>query len=153
MTKTKQPKDALSDFLKVARDRYETDVSLENEKGVDIKVEGVGTFTALRAHTRNPKFIKGYREQVMPYADSAEAKAVKKGDADPKLEQLSRDLFADVIIVGLKDAKGNKIPYDDKAREAVKALLSDTPDLYLLLQSEAMNAENFRKHYKAEEKN
>ncbi|MBX0289724.1 hypothetical protein K3G63_04705 [Hymenobacter sp. HSC-4F20] len=144
-------KDVLAGILKAARDKYENDPFLETQKGVDIEVDGVGTFTILRAHGRNQKFITAYREKVVPYQDSPEAKAVK-GD-DPKLEALNRDVFAETIIIGLKDVAGNKVEYNAATKAAVKELLAVTPDLYTLLQAEALTGANFRKRYEAEEKN
>ena len=157
MTKQKaSPKvatDLLNQFVKGLRDKFETDTALETEKGVAVEIDGIGTFTILRAHARNQKFIKAYREKVTPYLETAEAKAKKEDEPDLKLEQLNRDVFVETVIVGLKTVDGQTIPYDDNAKAAVKELLSVTPDLYALLQSEAMTASNFRKRYEAEEKN
>lgn len=152
MPRSNPQADLLAGILQAARDKYETDPVLETDKGIDVEVDNVGTFTVLRAHGRNQKFIKAYREKVLPYTESAEAKAIK-GD-DPKLEALNREVFAETVIVGLKDAAGNVVYYNDTARAAVVELLLITPDLYNLLQTESVTAANFlKRQQQAEEKN
>ncbi|WP_135436071.1 hypothetical protein [Hymenobacter fodinae] len=145
--------DLLGSFISGLRDKFETDPVLETEKGVDIEVEGYGTFTILRGHSRNQKFIKAFRETVVPYMESKEAKEKPKDQPDPELIARNRQVFAEAIIVGLKTQDGQAIPYDDAAKQEVKQLLIDAPDLYELLDTEAANAANFRKRYEAEEKN
>ncbi|MGI4886099.1 MAG: hypothetical protein ACRYFR_14175 [Janthinobacterium lividum] len=152
MAKKNEAAALLAGILKAARDKYETDPVLETTKGIDVEVDGVGTFTVLRAHGRNQNFIKAYRDKVLPYTESAEAKAIK-GD-DPKLEALNREVFAETVIVGLKDRDGHAVEYNEDVRAAVIDLLAVTPDLYTLLQSEAVTAANFLKRpQEVEEKN
>jgi hypothetical protein len=149
----KAAQDLLGQFVKGLRDKFETDTELETSKGVAVEIDGIGTFTILRAHARNQKFIKAYRDKVSPYLESSEAKNKKEDEADKKLEELNREIFVETVIIGLKNVDGQVIPYDDDAKSAVKELLAVTPDLYTLLQNEAMTASNFRKRYEAEEKN
>lgn len=146
--------DLLSQFVNGMRGKFETDPVLETEKGVDIEVEGYGTFTILRANSRNKNFIEAYRAKVAPYEDSPAAKALEKAKKDDPIKaQLNREVFAETLIIGLKTADGQSIPYDDQAKAAVAELLKNAPDLYAQLQSDAVNADNFRKQVEAEEKN
>lgn len=134
--------DLLASFVGGLLNKFETDKALETEKGVDIEVKGYGTFTVLRQHARNQKWVNAYRERVLPYLNSLPKKPTEA--QENRFKELELQVFADFIIVGLKTTDGQVIDYDDKAKTAIAALLAKTPDLYDLLKADAADADNFR---------
>jgi len=136
--------DALTAMMTLARKLHETDPKLELEKGIDIEVAAVGTFTILRTTQRNTKWTDAIRTRFAPHIDSTDHEFRKS---------IEIGIFADTVVIGLKSADGEVITYNDKAKRAVKELLIATPDLYEFLQIKANDGSNFLKAYEAEAKN
>lgn len=139
-----EPVDPLAAFVAAGLNKFETDADLELTKGVDVEVEGVGTFTILRMTLRNKPWTEALRTRYTPYSDSK--------DEDFK-KSIEIGIFADTLIVGLKNAEGKTIPYNEKAKRAVRDLLEKTPDLYEFLERRANNGATFLKKHEAEAKN
>ena len=135
--------DPLQQILAAARKNWETDADLET-KGIDIEVDKVGTFTVIRTTVRNKAWIKEVKKRYAPHGEITDEELRKSIDIG---------IFADTVIVGLKTLDGKTVPYDSKAKQAVKEMLTNIPDLYDLLQFKAADATNFLKSYEAEAKN
>lgn len=144
MTKKKEPKDLIEGLINAALKRYETDKELENEKGIDVEVSGVGTFTILRASLRNKKYADAIRKRMAPHIDSKD---------EELLNEINLQVFVDTIIVGLKSADGQVIEYNDEAKRSISKLLKNAPDLLVYLQTQSEKSTNFLKSYEAEAKN
>lgn len=124
--------------------QFKTDGSVELQ-GINLDF---GTFAIriARAGGANKAYAKALMKHLKPYR-----KAIQAGTIDPKKQQaLMAEVYAESVILGwanVTDAEGNVMEY---TRENVVKLLTDLPELFNQIISDA---ENFRlfKEVEAEE--
>jgi len=136
-------KDLLSGFLETLQQGFETDTNLETSAGVEFDYGRYGTFILRRAIHRNAAYSKAFKEKILPHIQSRVGS--EDDNDDEVVEQKMSAIYAETVIIGLKTADGQTIPYDAEAKKAIAKLFISAPDLFAKIKADASDAANFRK--------
>ena len=114
---------------------YGTNKALE-QTGIDLRYSDDCVITIARAGGSNKAFLKA--------AERAQRKLNTRKPNNEQAMQILREVYADAIILkweGVEDKDGNEIPF---TRDNVIKVLTDLPDLFFDIKTQAENAELFR---------
>jgi len=130
-------------------DIYETDASLEAEKGVTLQYP-FGEITIHRAGGSNAKFAQVFNVKLKPHRRKHEQDILE----DEIKENILIETYAETVIVGwnnIKDREGKNLKFNVK--NCVK-LLKDLPELFKDIQLQANDFATFKAEQESiEEKN
>ena len=127
---------------------YETEKDLEKD-GVDVKI-GPATFVVARAGGSNRDFKNMLLAKSKPLQKRIKKNTVD-ADLDVESESLMIEVYSKTVIKGwsgVTDRDGNEFPF---TVENCIMLLSDLPDLFTEIQTEASDISNFQNEIKEED--
>lgn len=134
--------------LSTLRKMFQTDAKLESE-GIDLNYgpaddanpeAGDVIIRIRRAGGANKEYSKALTSKMRPYRKQVEAGTLDNGVA----ERVLREVYAETVVIGWKNVKGEDgkdIPF---SADAVKDLFSDMPDLFVDVQTQATQMALFR---------
>lgn len=121
-------------------DLFKTDEQAETQDGIVLDYGAAGRIRIVRAGGANKRFAQALNSKLRPYQRQLASDTMDEGLA----ARLMAEVYADTVIIGwegVADADGAELPY---CRANVVKLLTDLPELFRDIQSQAVAAANFR---------